>query len=73
MAVTRPHPGTTEDDPEEIMLDLVEKWHDGAGGGKPLSEYLGLSRDPYAAWVEGRTTDEEVVRLIAVEGEGGGS
>jgi hypothetical protein len=69
------HPDMTETDPEEVMLDLVEKWHAGAGGEKPLSEYLGLSREEYAAWVEGRLTDEVIVPLIRARaaGEEGGS
>lgn len=58
------HPDTTETDPEQIMLDLVGRWHDGAGAGKTLIEYLGLTREDYAAWVAQRMTDEHAVALM---------
>jgi len=39
----------------EVSVDeidnFVDAWHDG-GTGLPLSEFLGLSRDEYARWVE---------------------
>jgi hypothetical protein len=65
MDMTPPHPDTAETDPERILLDLVGKWHDGAGEGKSLIEYLGLTRDEYAAWVEQRLSDAAVVALMA--------
>lgn len=77
MSETNVHPDTSATDPEEIMLDLVGRWHDGAGAGRPLHDYLGLSWADYAAWVEGRLTQAQAVaRMIEGRkdaGEGAGS
>jgi hypothetical protein len=70
--VNAPHPDTTETDPDEIMLDLVARWHDGAGAGRSLAEYLGLSLEDYAAWVELRATCAETVAKMATRRDGGG-
>lgn len=42
---------TIDDAIEERVCDLVGEWHESATG-KPLSEWLGLTREQYAAWVE---------------------
>lgn len=41
----------------EPELDkLVNDWHNGAGEGLSLHEYLGVSWEDYAAWVEQRAS-----------------
>lgn len=37
--------------PSEAIEDFVAAWHEGAGG-ESLPEFLGLSDDEYALWVE---------------------
>jgi hypothetical protein len=37
--------------PEEVD-DLVELWHEGAGGDLPLHEFLGMSWDEYKTFVQ---------------------
>lgn len=32
--------------------DLIDAWHDGAGEGQELHEYLGWTCEQYARWVE---------------------
>jgi hypothetical protein len=34
------------------MEDLVEHWHNGEGDGQPLHEFLGMTWEQYADWVE---------------------
>lgn len=38
-------------DPEQVE-DAIDLWHDGAGAGLSLAEFLGWSADEYAAYVE---------------------
>lgn len=38
-------------DPEQERLDLIDKWHD-TDQSQPLHEFLGMTWDEYAAWVE---------------------
>lgn len=40
--------GVTDDE----IDDRIDEWHNGAGAGKPLHEYLGWTRAEYAKWVE---------------------
>lgn len=42
-----------QDDPE--LLVKIDAWHDGAGEGQALHEYLGLTQEQFAAWLEGRS------------------
>jgi hypothetical protein len=35
----------------EQLDDLTERWHAGEGEGRTLREFLGLTRNQYAAWV----------------------
>lgn len=42
--------------PNDAELDdAVARWHAGEGGGISLAQFLGLSADEYAAWVERAT------------------
>lgn len=45
-----------EPEPEPVMMieDKVAAWHDGGGFGVPLHDYLGMTREQYASWVEGK-------------------
>lgn len=40
---------------KETSLDQidewVDRWHHGEGGGMPLRDFLGMSKDQYAEWV----------------------
>jgi hypothetical protein len=36
----------------DTIDDFIDQWHDGAGEGMPLYEYLGMTLEEYAAWVE---------------------
>lgn len=42
----------SESPAERIMNDMIDAWHDGAGDGLELHEYLGMTWEEYAAWVE---------------------
>lgn len=53
-----------EDAASAYLLDLVDRWHHGAGRHKQLHEFIGVSREQYAAWVGGRIGDLELVRMI---------
>lgn len=44
---------------EKRILDKIDEWHEGAGKGKELHEYLGWSKEEYAAWVEQRDRDKK--------------
>lgn len=45
---------------KELLDDLVEEWHTRDDDpGVELHEYLGMSWDEYARWVEGRTSASE--------------
>jgi len=37
---------------EEKLLDEVDRWHEMHGDGVPLHEFLGMTHDEYARWVE---------------------
>lgn len=37
---------------DERLDDKVEEWHEGAGEGMALHEYLGMTQEQYAAWVK---------------------
>ncbi len=39
------------------MDDRIEAWHNGAGEGMELHEYLGMTWVEYAAWVREGGTD----------------
>lgn len=45
---------------EERLLDLEDLWHT-SDSELPLHEFLRLSRDEFAAYVEGRMTAEDVM------------
>lgn len=47
----------------EDFEDWFERWHEGAGGGLSAIDFLGLTRDEYAAWAECRT---DVVGVVAL-------
>jgi hypothetical protein len=34
--------------------DMIDRWHNGEGEGQTLYEFLGVSKEDYAAWVERR-------------------
>jgi hypothetical protein len=36
----------------EEIDDYIDTWHDGKGFGSSLHEYLGLTKEEYAAWVK---------------------
>lgn len=43
-------------DEEGDSLDaMVDRWHRGDGEGKSLAEYLGMTDEEYAQWVERRS------------------
>lgn len=42
------------------VLDAVAEWHNRAGDGRRLHEFLGMPEEAYARWVEGRMTPEEL-------------
>jgi hypothetical protein len=46
--------------PEELD-DLVDLWHEGAGGDLPLHEFLGMTWAEYAAWTRDGTMPERGV------------
>lgn len=50
----------SESPSERVMNDMIALWHDGAGDGQELHEYLGMTWEEYAAWVEapGRGVDQ---------------
>lgn len=58
----------TDLDIENLLLDLIHLWHLGDGctdrtgkiGRLSLPEYLDVTDEDYAAWVEQRLTDEEL-------------
>ena len=37
---------------DEELDDLIDKWHNGAGKGKQLYEFLGWTWAEYKRWVE---------------------
>ncbi|MGY1946670.1 hypothetical protein [Nocardia asiatica] len=37
---------------DDEIDDLIDAWHNGAGYGMPLYEYLGWTWNEYKAWVE---------------------
>lgn len=37
---------------EEELLDAIDEWHDGAGVGMDLHEYLGWTWAEFTTWVE---------------------
>lgn len=39
---------------DEEINDLIDLWHEGAGWGMSLSQWLGWSELDYALWVEGK-------------------
>jgi hypothetical protein len=45
--------------PDEEILDAIERWHGGAAPGTELYEYLGMTWDEYAVWVEGGSANEK--------------
>lgn len=51
-------------DADDLMDDLIGRWHRGEGGGLALHEYLGLSWDEYAAWAECRLSDADAASLV---------
>lgn len=44
--------------PEELD-DLVDLWHEGAGGDLPLHEFLGMTWPEYSAWTKDGTLPEQ--------------
>lgn len=42
----------TSERKEAAILDLIGRWHEGHGDGRELWEFLGMTREQYAAWVE---------------------
>lgn len=39
-------------DPQEEILDEIDAWHEANGAGCTIFEWLGMSRDEYALYVE---------------------
>lgn len=37
---------------EDEIDELVALWHEGVGGDQPLHEFLGMTWEEYARWVE---------------------
>lgn len=37
---------------DEEVDDAIDAWHDGAGPGQSLHEYLGWTWEQYAHWVQ---------------------
>ena len=38
---------------DDQMFKLIDEWNNGAGVGKSLYEYMGISWEQYKNWVEG--------------------
>jgi predicted protein tyrosine phosphatase len=51
----------TDDEANEEVLDLVDRWHAGHSNGLQIYEYIGVSRETYAAWMERRISDRELL------------
>ncbi len=49
------------EDPDRFD-DYVEKWHTSSDTYRPLSNYLGMTEDEYAGFIEGTTTLQDIVR-----------
>ena len=41
--------------------DLIDRWHERADDNQTLADFLGVKRETYAAWAEGRMTDAELL------------
>ena len=48
-------------DLEETLNDEIEKWHGGEGKDKELHQYLGMTFDEYASWVEQKKTLQQLI------------
>lgn len=48
--------------------DQIDAWHQGAGEGKSLHEFLGWSHEKYAAYVQGFGTWEEECDIDSCDG-----
>jgi hypothetical protein len=49
------------------IYDWVERWEHEATISTPLADYLGLTADEYAAWVEGHLTMAAILESRAGE------
>lgn len=52
---------TAPTDAVDILDDLIARWHDTAEDGLSLVDFLGVRREDYAAWVEGRMTAADLL------------
>ncbi|WP_068059187.1 hypothetical protein [Nocardia xishanensis] len=54
---------------DDEIDDRVDAWHNGAGGGMPLHEYLGMTWSEYAEWVEapGRAGEPDTAQAVQEE------
>lgn len=43
--------------------DLIDQWHDGAGEGQPLSQFLGMSTEEYSYWLRTNELPERLRHL----------
>lgn len=47
-------------DPEQLIDDLIDEWHDGGGFDIDLPDFLGMTKGQYARWVMQRLPAEEL-------------
>jgi hypothetical protein len=46
--------------PDELIDNMIDKWHDGGGLGVTLPEYLRMTDAQYARWVMSKMPEEEL-------------